>query len=66
MAYPEKVTDLTPSPPVVLIDYRYLEGCSDEAIDTVNHLVDVFEQLGGNTPRREAAAPSPTRRLTRP
>ena len=60
MSYPEKVTDLKPSelatPPVVLIDYRYLEGCSDEAIDAVNRLVDIFERLGGGAPRREAVA----------
>jgi hypothetical protein len=58
-AYPEKVTDLKPdeltSPPVVLIDYRYLEGCPDEAVHAVNHLVDVFERLGGGAPRRETA-----------
>lgn len=60
MAYPEKVTDLKPSeltsPPVVLINYRYLEGCSDEALDAVNRLVDVFEPLGGGAPRREVVA----------
>jgi len=60
MAYPEKVTDLKPdqltTPPVVLIDYRYLEGCSDKALDAVNRLVDVFEQLGGGAPRRETVA----------
>lgn len=60
MTYPEKVTDLKPSeltsPPVVLVDYRYLEGCSDEAIQAVNHLVEVFEQLGGGAPRREVVA----------
>ena len=60
MAYPEKVTDLRPdelaSPPVVLIDYRYLEGCPDEAINAVNHLADVFERRGGGAPRREAVA----------
>ena len=60
MPYPEKVTDLKPSelvsPPVVLIDYRYLEGCPDEAISTVNHLVDIFELLGGSAPRRETVA----------
>lgn len=60
MAYPEKVTDLKPdqlaSPPVVLIDYRYLKGCPDEAIDAVNRLVDVFERLGGGAPRRETVA----------
>lgn len=60
MAYPEKVTDLKPSelvsPPVVLIDYRYLEGCPDEAVSTINHLVDIFEQLGGSAPRRETVA----------
>lgn len=60
MAYPEKVTDLKPdqlaSPPVVLIDYQYLEGCSDEARDAVNHLADVFERLGGGVPRREIVA----------
>lgn len=60
MAYPEKVTDLRPdeltSPPVVLIDYRYLEGCPDEAVRAVNRLVDVFERLVGGAPRRETVA----------
>lgn len=60
MAYPEKVTDLKPdelaSPPVVLIDYRYLEGCPDEAIYAVNHLVDILERLGGSAPRRNTVA----------
>lgn len=60
LAYPKRVTDLRPdelaSPPVVLIDYRYLEGCPDEAIRAVNHLVDVFERLGGSAPRRETVA----------
>jgi len=60
MAYPYKVTDIKPdqltTPPVVLIDYRYLEGCSDKALDAVNRLVDVFEQLGGGAPRRETVA----------
>lgn len=60
MAYPEKVTDLKPSelttPPVVLIDYRYLEGCPDEAVHAVNRLVDVLERLGGGAPRRETVA----------
>lgn len=60
MAYPEKVTDLKPdqlaSPPVVIIDYQYLEGCPDEVRDAVNRLVDAFERLGGGTPRREIVA----------
>jgi hypothetical protein len=60
MAYPEKVTDLRPdelaSPPVVLIDYRYLGGCPDEAIRAVNHLVDIFERLGGGAPRKDVVA----------
>ena len=57
MAYPEKITDLElTSPPVVLIDYRYLEGCPDEAIHAVNHLVEILEQLGGDAPRRETVA----------
>lgn len=60
MAYPEKVSDLRPSelvsPPVVIIDYRYLEGCPDEAIDAVNRLVEIFERLGGGAPRRNTAA----------
>lgn len=60
MAYPEKVTDLKPdeltSPPVVLIDFRYLEGCPDEAVHAVNKMVDIFERLGGGAPHRETVA----------
>ena len=34
MSYPEKITDLKlSSPPVVPIDYQYLEGCPDEEAD---------------------------------
>ena len=47
---------LLSSPPVVLIDYRYLEGRPDEAIHAVNHLADVFERLGGGAPRRGTVA----------
>ena len=42
MAYPEKVTDLKP------------EELTSPPV--VNHLVDVFDRLGGGAPRREVVA----------
>lgn len=57
MAYPEKVTDLTPdqlvSAPVVFIDYALLSGLPAEAQEALLKAVSVFESFSASPPPRE-------------
>lgn len=61
MAYPEKVTDLTPnqlvSRPVVYIDYDLLPGLPAEAQAALLKAVSVFESFSANpSPREQSVA----------
>lgn len=61
MAYPEKVTDLTPdqlvSAPVVFIDYDLFPGLPAEAQEALLKAVSVFESFSASpSPREHAVA----------
>lgn len=61
MAYPEKVTDLTPdqlvSAPVVFIDYDLLPGLPAEAQEGLLKAVSVFESFSASpSPREQTVA----------
>nr|DAY35374.1 MAG TPA: Protein of unknown function (DUF1595) [Caudoviricetes sp.] len=61
MAYPEKVTDLTPdqlvSDPVVFIDYDLLPGLPAEAQEALLKAVSIFESFSASPlPREQAVA----------
>lgn len=61
MAYPEKVTDLTPdqlvSAPVVFIDYDLLSGLPAEAQEALLKAVSIFESFSASpSPREQTVA----------